>query len=134
MADLEQRFRTVCLRLWGEEQGEEVYAWIRDNRPPYFHAKLVEVMLPIWELNRVDLRTKILCCIAVFNTQVVILQIDIAQHKQEVEFFIKMAKYHKIPREEVEEILLLTGLEAGFPTAEMAIQHLQRVYSADEGG
>jgi alkylhydroperoxidase/carboxymuconolactone decarboxylase family protein YurZ len=45
-----------------------------------------------------------------------------------------MAKYHKIPREEVEEILLLTGLEAGFPTAEMAIQHLQRVYSADEGG
>jgi alkylhydroperoxidase/carboxymuconolactone decarboxylase family protein YurZ len=124
MADLEQRFRTVCLRLWGEEQGEEVYAWIRDNRPPYFHAKLVEVMLPIWELNRVDLRTKILCCIAVFT----------AQHKQEVEFFIKMAKYHKIPREEVEEILLLTGLEAGFPTAEMAIQHLQRVYSADEGG
>lgn len=119
MATTEERFRAVCLRLWGDAQGEEVYQWIRDNRPPYFHSKLVEAMLPIWELNRVDLRTKILCCIAVFT----------AQHKHEVEFFLKMAHFHKIPREEVEEILLLTGLEAGFPTAEMAIQHLQKIYA-----
>ena len=45
------------------------------------------------------------------------------------EFFFKMAHVHKIPKEEVEEILLLTGLEAGFPNAEMAIEILERVYS-----
>ena len=119
MSDLETRFRAICLRLWGERQGEEVYRWIVETRPPGFHAKLVEVMVPIWEMERVDLRTKILCCIAVFT----------AQHKQEVEFFMKMAAFHGIPQEDVEEILLLTGLEAGFPAAEMAIGHLRKAYA-----
>ncbi len=118
MSDLETRFRAVCLRLWGEQQGAEIYQWIHDTRPPYFHQKLIEAMLPIWEMNKVDLRTKILCCIAVFT----------AQHRTEVEFFFKMAAHHKIPRDEVEEILLLTGLESGFPNAEMAIQLLTKVY------
>lgn len=123
MDDLEARFRAVCLRLWGEVEGEAVYQWIRSERPPHFHRKLTEVMVPIWEMDRVDLRTKILCCIAVFT----------AQHRHEVEFFMKMAAHHRIPQEEVEEILLLTGLEAGFPAAEMAIQYLRKAYAAADG-
>ena len=119
MSDIEARFRAICLKLWGEEQGEVIYRWIRDNRPPHFHAKLVEVMVPIWEMNRVDLRTKILACIGIFTVQ----------HRQEVEFIIKMAAYHKIPQEEVEEIILLAGLEGGFPSAEMAIQHVIKAYA-----
>lgn len=119
MSDLDARFRAICLRLWGTEQGEQVHRWIVDTRPPAFHRKLVEVMVPIWEMNRVDLRTKILCCIAVFT----------AQHKHEVEFFAKMAAFHGIPREDVEEILLLTGLEAGFPAAEMAIGYVSKAYA-----
>lgn len=122
MSDLETRFRNICLRLWGSEQGEQVYRWIVESRPPSFHRKLVEVMVPIWEMNRVDLRTKILCCISVFT----------AQHKHEVEFFMKMAAFHGIPQEDVEEILLLTGLEAGFPAAEMAIGYLKKAYAEVE--
>ena len=120
--DLESRFRAICLKLWGDEQGEEIYEWIRTSRPPLFHSKVREVMVPIWEMNGVDLRTKILCSIAMFT----------AQHKQEVEFFMKMAAHHKIPREEVEEILLLVGLECGFPAAEMAVDILTRVYAEHE--
>jgi len=127
MSDLEARFKAVCLKLWGEQEGEAVYQWIRNERPPHFHRKLTEVMVPIWEMDRVELRTKILCCIAVFT----------AQHRHEVEFFMKMAAHHRIPQEEVEEILLLTGLEAGFPAAEMAIQYLRKAYAvagSDTGG
>ena len=120
--DLERRFRAITHKLWGEEGGEEIYQWIVTSRPPAFHAKLREVMVPIWEMDRVDLRTRILCSIAMFT----------ATHKQEVEFFMKMAAHHGIPREEVEEILLLAGLEFGFPAAEMAIEILTRVYSEHE--
>jgi len=119
MSDLEKRFNAICRRLWGEDQGQEIYQWISDSRPPSFHEKLMGVMVPIWEMDRVDLRTKILCCIAAFT----------ALHRREVEFFFKMAAHHGIPQEDVEEILLLTGLEAGFPTAEMAIEILTQVYS-----
>ena len=120
--DLERRFEAICHKLWGSEQGGEIYDWIVTSRPPSFHAKLREVMVPIWEMDRVDLRTKIMCSIAMFT----------AQHKQEVEFFMKMAAHHRIPREEVEEILLLAGLECGFPAAEMAIDILVRVYAEHE--
>ena len=41
-----------------------------------------------------------------------------------------MAYAHKIPQVEIEEILLLTGLEFGFPNAEMAIGVLQEVYQS----
>ncbi len=117
--DLERRFQAICLKLWGDEQGGEIYDWIVSSRPPSFHASLRQVMVPIWEMDRVDLRTRILCSIAMFT----------AQHRQEVEFFMKMAAHHRIPREEVEEILLLAGLEFGFPAAEMAIDILTRVYA-----
>lgn len=120
--DLESRFRAICLKLWGSEEGSEIYDWIVTSRPASFHEKLREVMVPIWEMDRVDLRTKILCSIAMFT----------AQNKQEVEFFMKMAAHHRIPREDVEEILLLVGLESGFPNAEMAIDILTRVYSEHE--
>lgn len=119
MSTLDERFHAICLKLWGDVEGESTYRWICETRPAYFHEKAMQVMVPIWEMSRVDLRTKILCCIAVFT----------AQHRHEVEFFMKMAAFHKIPQEEVEEIILLTGLEAGFPSAEMAIQYLRKAYA-----
>lgn len=123
MTDIEERFRRVCLKLWGDEEGQSIYEWIRQSRPPYFHSLAAQVMTPIWESDRVDLRTKILCCIAMFT----------ALHRPEVEFFMKMAAHHRIPQEEIEEILLLTGLEAGFPTAEMAVQLMAKAYGTAQG-
>jgi alkylhydroperoxidase/carboxymuconolactone decarboxylase family protein YurZ len=118
MDDLEQRYKNICLKLWGEQQGNEIHSWIIDNRPPHFQRKLMEVMVPIWEMEKVDLKTKILCCISAFTSH----------GRSEVEFFLKMAYAHKIPKSEVEEILLLVGLEFGFPNAEMTIGVLQEVY------
>ena len=117
-SDLEKRFRAITHKLWGAEEGEQIYQWILKSRPPSFHAKLIQVMVPVWELDKVDLKTKILCAIALFT----------GRHMREVEFFFKMAAHHKIPREHCEEILMLAGLEAGFPAAEMAIEILKKVY------
>jgi alkylhydroperoxidase/carboxymuconolactone decarboxylase family protein YurZ len=116
--ELEQRFKGICHKLFGPDKGEELYNWIQSSRPPYFRDITARVMIPIWEMNKVDLRTKILCCISLFT----------GLHLPEVKFFFQMAVYHGIPQEEIEEILLLTGLEAGFPTAEMAIGLLKEVY------
>ena len=44
----------------------------------------------------------------------------------------KAAAHHRIPREHVEEIILMAGLEGGFPSAEMAITILMRVYEEHE--
>ncbi len=120
--DMDARFRAITHKLWGEDEGEDIYQWIVRTRPPAFHEKLIAVMVPIWELDKVDLKTKILCAISLFT----------GLHRSEVEFFFKMAAYHEIPREEVEEILMLTGLEAGFPTAEKAIEIMVRVYEEQD--
>lgn len=117
-AGLDKRFRAITHKLWGPEEGEQIYQWIKATRPPAFHAQLAQVMVPIWELDKVDLKIKILCAISLFA----------GKGMREVEFFFKMAAYHKIPREHVEEILMLVGLEAGFPAAEMAIEILKKVY------
>jgi len=117
-SDFPERFHAICLKLWGPIEGEEVHTWIVENRPPAFQATLIQVMVPIWEMNKVELKTKILCGITLF----------VALHMQEVDFFMKMAAHHGIPKEQVEEIILLAGLEAGFPKAEGAILTLNRVY------
>ena len=87
MANLEERYRAICHRLWGDDEGERIHQWIRASRPASFHEKMIQVMVPIWEMDRVDLRTKILCCIATFT----------ALNKREVEFFFKMAVLHASP-------------------------------------
>ena len=117
--NLEERFRAICHRLWGEEDGEETYRWIVDNRPAYFQSMIRQVMVPMWEMNKVDLRTKILCGVTLF----------VALGMDEVEFFLKMAAHHGIPRDQVEEVILMAGLEAGFPKAEGAILTLMQVYA-----
>ena len=122
-AKLAAQFEAICLRLWGEKKGSEIHHWIVTNRPRFFHYKSMQIMVPIWEINRVDLRTKILCCISLFS----------GMAREEVEFFMLMAAHHGIAQEDVEEVLLLIGLEAGFPTAEKAIITLQRVYAEVAG-
>ena len=120
--EIAERFRAITHKLWGKEKGEEFHTWIVENRPPYFQEKIARVMVPIWEMDKVDLKTKILVGIGVFT----------ALHRDEVEFFLAMAKHHGIPQIEVEEILLLTGLESGFPNAEHAILLLKKVYMDDD--
>jgi alkylhydroperoxidase/carboxymuconolactone decarboxylase family protein YurZ len=117
---LQERLKAICVRLWGADNGEALYQWMCETRPPYAHHIITQVMVPIWEMNKVDLRTKILCCIALFT----------GLNKEEVKFFFQMAAYHGIPQEEVEEIVLLAGIESGFPNAEKAILFLKEAYEA----
>ena len=118
-AKLAAEFKEICLELWGEKRGVDIHKWIVENRSKEFHYKSMQVMVPIWQMKRVDLKTKIMCCISLFA----------GLSRDEVEFFMIMAANHGIAKEDIEEILLLIGLEAGFPTAEKAVMILQRVYT-----
>jgi alkylhydroperoxidase/carboxymuconolactone decarboxylase family protein YurZ len=115
---LEPRFRAILTKLWGPG-GDDIYEWMKKTRPAYFHDRLVEVMVPMWEMDRVELKTKILCCITLF----------VGLGKEEVRFFLKMAVHHGIPREQVEEMVIMAGLESGFPNAEKAILIVQDEYA-----
>lgn len=123
-AGLAARFKAVCLRLWGPTKGEEIHSWILAERPAHFHQMTMQVMVPIWEMNSVDIRTKILCCMSLF----------VGMNRDEQRFFMLMAAHHGVTQAEIEEILLLIGLEAGFPTAEKAIGILQDVYAEHVAG
>ena len=72
------------------------------------------------EMDKVDMRTKILCRVAAFT----------ALGRGEVEFFFKMAHVHKIPKEEVEVNPLLTGLESAFQMLKWQLRFL-RGYTPD---
>jgi alkylhydroperoxidase/carboxymuconolactone decarboxylase family protein YurZ len=117
-AALGARFKAICQKLWGPDKGDEIHDWIVSERPAHFQAMTMQVMVPIWEMDRVDIRTKILCCISLF----------VGLNRDEQRFFLMMAAHHGIPQDDIEEILLLIGLEAGFPTAEKAIGIVQDVY------
>ena len=40
MENLEERYKDICLKLWGEEQGAEIHEWIITNRPVAFQESL----------------------------------------------------------------------------------------------
>ena len=33
MENLDERYKKICLKLWGEEQGAEIHEWIITNCP-----------------------------------------------------------------------------------------------------
>ena len=104
MENLDERYKKICLKLWGEEQGTEIHEWIITNRPVAFQRKLMEVMVPIWEMDKVDIRTKILCCVAAFT----------ALGRGEVEFFLKWHMSIKYLKKRLKKSFCLRGLSQAF--------------------
>jgi alkylhydroperoxidase/carboxymuconolactone decarboxylase family protein YurZ len=104
----------MFLRIFGPDYGAELTKQI-DEGPTDFNAILMERISPvIWGLNRVDLRTKLFCTLAVFT----------ALNRDDLKYFARAALHHGISREEMEEVILLAGLESGFPAATAARRRL----------
>ena len=104
----------MFLRLFGPDYGAELTAQI-DQGPTDFNAILMERISPtVWGMNRVELRTKLLCTIAVFT----------ALNRDDIKYFIRAALHHGLTREEIEEVIMLAGLESGFPAATAARRRL----------
>lgn len=100
-------------------------------RPDSFQAVVFGTIGPmIWAREGLDLRTKLITMIVIFATTA-----------QETQFriFGRSALIHGITREEIEELLLLVGLETGMPRAANALDWLietiaeHEAFLAEEG-
>ena len=115
IARAEQMFK----KIFGPDYGAELCDQL--NEGDFNKVLMCRIAPEVWELHGADLRTKILCVIAVCTAQ-----------KLDVSYFIRAALFHKISIEEIESVMLLAGLEAGFPAAGIARRQINAACEAHE--
>lgn len=111
------RGREMFYMVFGPDYGEELCKQLEDGE--FNQILMCRIAPEIWELDSVDIKTKILCVIAVCTAQ-----------KLDVEYFIRAGIYHGISRREMEHVMLLAGLEAGFPAAGIARRQIDAAFAA----
>ena len=106
----------MFLRIFGPEYGAELCGQLDQND---FNRQLMTRIAPeVWEQEAVDLKTMILCAIGIITA---------ARH--DVGYFVRAGIHHGIMREEMEAVIMLAGLEAGFPSAGEARRRLDQAYA-----
>lgn len=110
------RGRAMFLRIFGPDYGAELCQQLEQND---FNRHLMTRIAPeVWEQEAVDLKTMILCAIGI-----------IAAARHDVGYFVRAGIHHGITREEMEAVIMLAGLEAGFPSAGEARRRLDQAYA-----
>ena len=113
------RAEQMFIKIFGPDYGAELCDQL--NEGDFNKVLMCRIAPEVWELHGADLRTKIICVIAVCTAQ-----------KLDVSYFIRAALFHKISIEEVESVMLLAGLEAGFPAAGIARRQINAACEAHE--
>lgn len=103
-----QMFRTV----FGPDYGEELCAQLGDGE--FNNVLMCRIAPNIWLRDATPVVQKILCAIALCTAV-----------QQDIRYFVRAAIHHGVTREQIEDVLLLAGLEAGFPAAGVARRTLQ---------
>ncbi|MXZ27510.1 MAG: hypothetical protein F4222_12290 [Gammaproteobacteria bacterium] len=117
-AELE-RGRAMFLRIFGPDYGAELCEQLEQND---FNRQLMTRIAPeVWDQEVVDLKTMILCAIGIVTA---------ARH--DVGYFVRAGIHHGISREEMEAVIMLAGLEAGFPSAGEARRRLDEAYASHQ--
>ncbi len=113
------RAKQMFKNIFGPDYGKELCEQLNDG--DFNKVLMCRIAPEVWELHGADLRTKILCVIAVCTAQ-----------KLDVSYFIRAALFHNISVEEIESVMLLAGLEAGFPAAGAARRQISAACEAHE--
>ena len=94
-------------KMFGAEYSEKFMDELKAISPEF--AKIINNFLvpEIWALAKVDLKTKILCAFSALA----------ALGRPETKSFAYGAYTQGVSREELTEIILIVGIEAGFPAA-----------------
>lgn len=110
-----ERARRMFRRIFGDDYGEELCAQLGEG--DFNQVLMCRIAPNIWDQEAVDLKAKILCAIAL-----------LAAAHQDCRYFVRAAIHHGLTRRQVEEILLLAGLETGFPAAGVARRSVEQGY------
>jgi len=106
MSDGKKSLETFS-KMFGSEYSNKFVDELKEISPEF--AKIVSNFLvpQIWALDKVDLKTKILCAFSVLG----------ALGRPETRTFAYGAYTQGVSRDELTEIILIIGIEAGFPAA-----------------
>lgn len=99
--------RETFHRMFGPEYSARFMKEVNELSPEFSKIVLEILASEIWSLNKIDLRTKILCAFSSLA----------ALGRPEAEAFAYGAYYHGVTLEQLTEIILVVGIEAGFPAA-----------------
>lgn len=113
------RAQRMFKNIFGPDYGAELCNQLDDG--DFNKILMCRIAPEVWELHGADLRTKILCVIAVCTAQ-----------KLDLSYFIRAALFHEISIEEIESVILLAGLESGFPAAGVARRQIDAACQAHE--
>jgi alkylhydroperoxidase/carboxymuconolactone decarboxylase family protein YurZ len=118
----QSRGRAMFLRIFGPHYGAELCAQIDEDRTGFNQVLMEQISPIVWEMDKVELPTKLLAVIAVFT----------ALNREDISFFVRAALHHGVTREQIEEVIMLAGLESGFPAATAARRRMEQAISAHE--
>ena len=126
--ELERGF-AMFRKVFGEELGSHLAQKFSAKSGSMSQVVMTRIAPEIWERDNLDIRTKLLCAVAIFA----------AIGNDEVKLFMRGAMVHGCTFQEIEDVLLLAGLETGFPNAMAASRLLdeavdeQQRFEADMG-
>lgn len=113
------RARAMFVRIFGPDYGETLMDQLRGEAADFNAIVMCRIGPEVWDLSDLDVKYKIMASIALFTSM----------NRDEVMFFIRAAIHHGFSRKQIEEIVLLTGLETGFPNAAAAQKRINQAYA-----
>ena len=116
------RARAMFHKIFGEAYGEALMAQLTGEAADFNAIVMCRIGPEIWEPNELEIRSKVLCAVAIFA----------AMNREEIKYFIRAALHHGVTRKQIEEVLLLAGLESGFPNAAGAYKWLKEACAEHE--
>lgn len=112
------RARSMFHKVFGSAYGEALMSQL-DGSIAEFNAIIMCHISPvIWERDALDIKSKVLCAVAIFA----------AMNRADVKYFVRAAIHHGATRQEIDEVILLVGLESGFPNATAAAKWVNEAF------
>ncbi|MDR2872802.1 MAG: carboxymuconolactone decarboxylase family protein [Xanthomonadaceae bacterium] len=100
--------------MFGEIYGAELCKQLHEGAVGMNRFVMTQVGPLVWERDGLDMKTRMFVALAVLA----------ALGREDTRFFMRGAFCNGATREEIEEVLIVTGQEAGFPCAARAAERL----------
>ncbi len=101
------RARNMFHKVFGPAYGEALMGQLDGNIAEFNAIIMCHISPVIWERDALAIKTKVLCAVAIFA----------AMNRSDIKYFVRAAIHHGATRQEIDEVILLVGLESGFPNA-----------------
>jgi alkylhydroperoxidase/carboxymuconolactone decarboxylase family protein YurZ len=100
--------------MFGEIYGAELCKQLHEGPVGLNRFVMTQIGPLVWDRDELDMKTRMFVALAVLA----------ALGREDTRFFMRGAFCNGATREEIEEVLIVTGQEAGFPCATRAAQRL----------